>query len=69
MSRPIKVNVPMPEEIKETYLEIRQIGTGKVVTVIEVLSPKKISAPAQDETNTTPNAAKFLEKPQPSGGN
>lgn len=40
LSKPIKVNVPMPEEVKETYLEIRQIGTGKVVTVIEVLSPK-----------------------------
>lgn len=40
LSKPIKVNVPMPVEVKETYLEIRQIGTGKVATVIEVLSPK-----------------------------
>lgn len=23
LSKPIKVNVPMPEEVKETYLEIR----------------------------------------------
>ncbi|NCJ07518.1 DUF4058 family protein [Synechococcales cyanobacterium C] len=40
VSQPVKVNLPMPEEVKETYLEIRQVGTGQVVTVIEVLSPK-----------------------------
>ncbi|MEC4813424.1 MAG: DUF4058 family protein [Scytonema sp. PMC 1069.18] len=40
LSQPLKVNVPMTEEVRENYLEIRQVGTGKVVTVIEVLSPK-----------------------------
>jgi len=60
MSRPIKVNVPMPEEIKETYLEIRQIGTGKVVTVIEVLSPKnKRPGPGRDQYNA--KRSKVLE--------
>ena len=29
----------MPEEIREGYLEIREVATGYIVTVIEVLSP------------------------------
>jgi hypothetical protein len=50
LSKPIKVNLPMAEEVKETYLEIRQIGTGKVITVIEVLSPKnKRSGEGRDQ--------------------
>ena len=40
LSQPIPVNVPMSEEVQESYLEIRQTGTGQVVTVIELLSPK-----------------------------
>lgn len=40
LSQPITVSLPMPEEVRETYLEIRQMGTGQVVTVVEVLSPK-----------------------------
>lgn len=35
----VKVNVPVPEEIKEAYLEIREIASAKVITVIELLSP------------------------------
>jgi hypothetical protein len=34
------VNVPVTEEFRENYLEIRQVATGQVVTVVEVLSPK-----------------------------
>ncbi len=34
-----EVTLPMPEEIKEGYLEIRDLATGYVITVIEVLSP------------------------------
>jgi hypothetical protein len=40
LSQPVQVNVPMREEVQESYLEIRQAGTGQVVTVIELLSPK-----------------------------
>ncbi|WP_035987677.1 DUF4058 family protein [Leptolyngbya sp. KIOST-1] len=40
LRQPITVSLPMPEEVRETYVEIRQIGTGQVVTVVEVLSPK-----------------------------
>ncbi len=36
---PVMVEVPMPEEIRERYLEIREIGTGEVVTTLELLSP------------------------------
>jgi Protein of unknown function (DUF4058) len=53
LSQPLKVNVPMIEEVRENYLEIRQVGTGKVVTVIEVLSPKnKRVGEGRDKYNT-----------------
>lgn len=35
----ITVELPMPEEIVERYLEVRDATTGAVVTVIEILSP------------------------------
>ncbi|MGF1536088.1 MAG: DUF4058 family protein [Elainellaceae cyanobacterium] len=40
LSQPVKVKVPVSEETTERYLEIREVGTGAVVTVVEVLSPK-----------------------------
>ncbi|BAZ14516.1 hypothetical protein NIES4071_63600 [Calothrix sp. NIES-4071] len=36
----LTVTIPMPETVKETYLEVRDVATREVVTVIEVLSPK-----------------------------
>jgi hypothetical protein len=39
-NRPQSVILPMPVTLKERYLEIREIGTETVITVIEVLSPK-----------------------------
>lgn len=36
---PLKVGLPMFEEVREAYLEIRDIASKEVVTVIEVLSP------------------------------
>lgn len=38
-SSAIKVLVPLPEEVRETYLEVREVGTNYVITVVEVLSP------------------------------
>lgn len=35
----VTVTVPMPEMVKEGYLEIREVGTEAVVTAIEILSP------------------------------
>ncbi|WP_254721654.1 DUF4058 family protein [Kovacikia minuta] len=40
LSEPLTVNLPVTEEVQERYLEIRDVGTGRVVTVVEVLSPK-----------------------------
>jgi hypothetical protein len=37
---PVNVTVPMPEEVRESYLEIREVADGQVVTVLELLSPK-----------------------------
>lgn len=39
-SRPIQVTLPMPEVVRERYLEVREVGTDAVVTVVELLSPK-----------------------------
>ena len=39
-NKPERVTVPMLEEVTERYLEIREIATHKVITVVELLSPK-----------------------------
>jgi hypothetical protein len=39
-TEPTIVEIPLAEEVQERYLEIREIATGRVVTVIELLSPK-----------------------------
>lgn len=36
---PIAVTLPMPETVRQGYLEIREIATDTVITVLEVLSP------------------------------
>jgi hypothetical protein len=36
---PVIVEVPLPEEIRERYLEIREVASGEVVTTLELLSP------------------------------
>lgn len=38
-AKPMTVTVPMLIEIKEAYLEVREVATKEVVTIIEVLSP------------------------------
>ncbi len=37
---PKQIRLPMTVEVKERYLEVREVGTHQVITVIEVLSPK-----------------------------
>ncbi len=37
--KPVIVELPMPEEIQERYLEIREVGTGTVITTLELISP------------------------------
>src|SRR5438132_494647 len=46
LAPPLILTLPVPEEIREPYLEIRRTGTREVVTVIELLSP----------TNKRPNS-------------
>ncbi len=36
---PIVVELPTPEEIVERFLEIRDVASGEVITVLELLSP------------------------------
>ena len=40
LSEPVVVTVPIVQETQERFLEIREVGTGTIVTVVEVLSPK-----------------------------
>ena len=35
----LTVRVPLPDEMRETYLEVRETGTDYVITVLELLSP------------------------------
>lgn len=39
-AKPVIVNRTMLEEVREGYLEVREVKTGEVVTAIEILSPK-----------------------------
>jgi Protein of unknown function (DUF4058) len=41
---PEPVQVPMPLEVRERYLEIREVGSDAVITVMELLSPKNKQA-------------------------
>jgi hypothetical protein len=38
-TQPQTVEVPVPEIVKQGYLEVREVATSEVVTVIEILSP------------------------------
>jgi len=38
-AQPVTITVPIPETVKQGYLEVKKVGTGEVITVIEVLSP------------------------------
>jgi hypothetical protein len=55
-STPQQVAVPMVEEVRESYLEIREVATGRVVTVVELLSPKnKRSGEGRNQYNAKRN--------------
>lgn len=40
VAKPLEVTIPLPETVKEGYLEIRKADTKEVITAIEILSPK-----------------------------
>lgn len=37
--KPQRVRIPVPWEVKERYLEVREVATKELITVIEILSP------------------------------
>lgn len=39
LAKPVSVTLPMPLEIKEGYLEVREVASQEVITAIELLSP------------------------------
>ena len=39
LERPVTVTLPVPEQVRERYLEVRDTATHKVITVVEILSP------------------------------
>ncbi|MGI0493208.1 DUF4058 family protein [Alkalinema pantanalense CENA528] len=50
LSQPLVVELPESETTIERYIEVREVATGRVVTVIEVLSPKnKRSGEGRDQ--------------------
>jgi hypothetical protein len=40
VNRPQQVELPVGDLVKERYLEVREVGSDRVITVIELLSPK-----------------------------
>ena len=39
LTRPLRVQLPIPLDVKKHYLEMREVATKELITVIEVLSP------------------------------
>ena len=39
VAEPVTVEIPLPDRLREGYLEVREVATGEVVTVLELLSP------------------------------
>jgi hypothetical protein len=35
----LEVDVPMQDEVSENFLEIHEVKTGKLITIVELLSP------------------------------
>jgi len=54
---PMTVTVPMPVELREGYLEVRETATQAVITVIEVLSPANKRSKKGRETYETKRQA------------
>lgn len=52
-TKPISVQVPMPREVTERFLEVRLTQSGDVVCVVEVLSPKNKRSGVGRETYQT----------------
>jgi len=50
LAQPMVAELPVPEEVKERYLEIRSVPDQQVITVIEILSPSnKIAGEGREQ--------------------
>jgi Protein of unknown function (DUF4058) len=38
-AQPVTVTLPLPESVRQGYLEVRKVGTNQVIAAIEILSP------------------------------
>jgi hypothetical protein len=62
LTEPVMVTLPMPEVVKEGYLEVREASTHRVVTAIELLSPKN-KQPGKGRTQYEEKRQKLLSSP------
>jgi hypothetical protein len=50
----LQVDVPMQDEVSENFLEIHEVKTGKLITVVELLSPvNKLHTQGREEYERT----------------
>ncbi|MGB3291504.1 MAG: DUF4058 family protein [Phormidesmis sp.] len=65
---PLKVRVPMPLEIRESYLQIKEMSTGEVITAVGILSPTN-KRPGQRAQCLRRKAPRSTEQPDSPGRN
>jgi hypothetical protein len=64
LNQPILVALPESETTVERYLEVREVATGEVVTVVEILSPKNKRFSMGEATPTGEGRDQYLNKRQ-----
>lgn len=58
----LDVEVPMNDEVGETFLEVHEVSTGKLITLLEVLSPVNKSHPKGRKEYTDKRADIFWSR-------
>jgi hypothetical protein len=64
LSQPVLVALPESETTIERYLEVREVATGDVVTVVEILSPKNKRFSMGEAAPTGEGRDQYLSKRQ-----
>jgi Protein of unknown function (DUF4058) len=64
LSQPILLALPEAETTIERYLEVREVATGEVVTVVEILSPKNKRFSMGEAAPTGEGRDQYLNKRQ-----
>ena len=58
----LEVEVPMQDEVSENFLEIHEVKTGKLITLLELLSPvNKLHKQGREEYERKPSLRKLPE--------